>query len=179
MKPVTVADWRALVEKQLAGVAFDKALVHTTAEGLRVEPLYTSAAPIVVPVALGRVSLCVSTTAATLAEDLAGGADALWVRDRATLEAALPSKAFLLVDASLADVPGLRDFALTADPLRDDLVALCKRFPGQRTVLVSTVPYHDAGADAADELALALSTGAHALRTLVGARITSSLLRMR
>ena len=38
------ADWLALVEKSLAGADFDKRLVSRTAEGLRIEPLYTRAA---------------------------------------------------------------------------------------------------------------------------------------
>lgn len=39
--------------------------------------------------------------------------------------------------------------------------------PGSTTALVSTLPYHDAGADAADEIAIALSTGARYLEALL------------
>ena len=38
--------------------------------------------------------------------------------------------------------------------------------------MVSTLPYHDAGADAADELAVALSTGARYLDALLDAGLT-------
>ncbi len=40
--------------------------------------------------------------------------------------------------------------------------------PGMRSVLVSTSPYHDAGADAVQELAFALSTGVCYLRAMTG-----------
>jgi methylmalonyl-CoA mutase len=39
----TEAEWRKLVEKALKGVPFDKRLVSTTYDGLRVEPLYSRA----------------------------------------------------------------------------------------------------------------------------------------
>ncbi len=42
--PTTHAQWRALVEAALKGAAFDKRLVSTTYDGLRVEPLYERAA---------------------------------------------------------------------------------------------------------------------------------------
>lgn len=35
-------EWRALVEKVLDGAPFDRKLVHTTYEGLRIEPLYVA-----------------------------------------------------------------------------------------------------------------------------------------
>jgi methylmalonyl-CoA mutase len=47
----------------------------------------------------------------------------------------------------------------TADLTRGARV-VHERFPGANAVAVSTVPYHDAGADAADEIAIALATGA-------------------
>lgn len=43
-----------------------------------------------------------------------------------------------------------------------------ERAPGSTSVVVSTLSHHDAGADAADELAIALSTGAAYLEALVG-----------
>ncbi len=169
MKSVSVADWRALVDKQLAGVAFDKALVHTTAEGLRVAPLYTEAPRLKVPPAAPRARLCVPTDGAGLDEDLAGGVDALWIRDRAALDAVLErdTDCFLLLDASLAGHPmSGRSFALLGDALAsaDVLARLAPYAP--RTVLVSTLAHHEAGADAADELALLLATGAAHLRTV-------------
>jgi methylmalonyl-CoA mutase len=42
--PATEAEWRKLVEAALKGAAFDKRLVSTTYDGLRVEPLYPRAA---------------------------------------------------------------------------------------------------------------------------------------
>jgi methylmalonyl-CoA mutase len=44
-----------------------------------------------------------------------------------------------------------------------------ERFPRATTVMVSTVPYHDAGADAADEVAIALATGVAYLGALIDA----------
>src|SRR5581483_4204782 len=38
--PTTMADWRKLVEDALKGAAFDRRLVSTTYDGLRIEPLY-------------------------------------------------------------------------------------------------------------------------------------------
>jgi methylmalonyl-CoA mutase len=46
------------------------------------------------------------------------------------------------------------------------------RFPRATTATVSTLPYHDAGADAADELAIALSTGALYLGALLDAGLS-------
>jgi methylmalonyl-CoA mutase len=43
------AVWRAQVEKDLAGVPFEKALVSTTPEGIAVQPLYASAPALHVP----------------------------------------------------------------------------------------------------------------------------------
>ncbi|MEJ7729595.1 MAG: methylmalonyl-CoA mutase family protein [Polyangiaceae bacterium] len=44
-----------------------------------------------------------------------------------------------------------------------------ERFPSAVTALVCTARYHDAGADAVDELAIAIATGARYLRALVDA----------
>ena len=166
---ISKAQWREKVEKELGGQPFER-LVHTTADGLRVEPLYTEAPALAVPPGAPRAALCVATDGADLDEDLQGGVEALWIRDRAALEAVLArsTDCFLLVDASLAGTPGLsgRAFALTGDPLgsADDLSALSTLAP--RTAMISTLPQHEAGADSADELALLLSTGAAYLRTL-------------
>ena len=43
MNPDALAAWRALVEKDLKGASFEKALVHETPEGISVLPLYTDA----------------------------------------------------------------------------------------------------------------------------------------
>jgi methylmalonyl-CoA mutase len=50
--PATQAQWRKLVEAALKGASFDKRLVSTTYDGLRVEPLYARAAG--APVVAGR-----------------------------------------------------------------------------------------------------------------------------
>lgn len=42
-EPATYEAWRQLVEKALKGADFDKRLVSRTADGLRIEPLYTRA----------------------------------------------------------------------------------------------------------------------------------------
>src|SRR5688572_28770719 len=41
--PATYDKWRQLVDKALKGADFDKKLVAKTADGLRIEPLYTRA----------------------------------------------------------------------------------------------------------------------------------------
>jgi methylmalonyl-CoA mutase len=95
--------------------------------------------------------------------------------------------------ARLAQSPGGdAPFALTTDPfgsfargrstaatLAAERLALVEvarladgRFPGATTVMVSTLPYHDAGADAADEVAVALATGVAYLDTLIDAGLT-------
>lgn len=54
---VSREDWRKLVDKALKGVAFDEALVYTTYDDIRVEPLYTAdqaiTAPLIARHALG------------------------------------------------------------------------------------------------------------------------------
>ena len=88
-------DWKAAVEKELAGAAFDK-LVTTTAEGLQVQPLYADSkldpgipgqAPYArgAVAAPGRFKICMRVDPpehrrpGALLEDLDGGADALWI----------------------------------------------------------------------------------------------------
>src|SRR5262245_34064835 len=109
---VTVADWRAQVEKELAGVAFDKALVHTTAEGFAIQPLYTEARPeAAVPGAPPFVRGAHATPVPfrvcmrhrtgdeqALAEDLAGGAEALWLGDPKGLARVDVGRIFVLLE---------------------------------------------------------------------------------
>ncbi len=115
-------------------------------------------------------------------EDVDGGADALWL---ARGEAA-DGKLFAVIDTDDGAVmpPNGVGFVLNHDPLArrargeasfetlaGDLEALglsASRFEGEAiTAVVSTLVYHDAGADAADELAFALSTGARYLQALL------------
>lgn len=83
--PATEARWRSAVEAALKGGDFEKRLVTRTVDGLRIEPLYPAADPVVQPVrAPGpwrlaqRVDHPDSDKAAAQAlTDLEGGADAL------------------------------------------------------------------------------------------------------
>lgn len=219
---VSVAQWRAQVEKELAGAAFEKALVHTTPEGIAVQPLYTDVPPSdtgwpgSAPFTRGATAgggtfrVCMrhdTPDLAAMTADLDGGAEALWLRTHVDDLFTRPGARdlFFVVDgdgpplgalSSLMEgavrhgVPttGLR-FALAADPLQrvarglaraadidGELAELARvvgvvneRYPLGRGVLLSTIAYHEAGADAADELALALSTGVAYLGALLDA----------
>nr|HEX4315367.1 methylmalonyl-CoA mutase family protein [Kofleriaceae bacterium] len=135
----TLDAWRALVDKELAGAPFDR-LVQRTADGLAIEPLYTTApAGAARPAMRGEpIRVCMRARPGEALEHLDGGADALWLdaRDVRGLALATERGAVVVVDGKL-DARGVR---------------------------VSTRPWHDAGADAADELALALSSAVAQLR---------------
>lgn len=140
---VTSSEWRARVEKDLAGRPFERALVHRTLEGLAIEPLYTEAPAL--PRVLGDGApfrICMRHDAATsreaLAADVEGGADGLWLAPEAVplLPADLPPHVWVLVD---------------------ETAAVC-RLCGTEAALVSTLEAHLQGADACDEIAMALST---------------------
>jgi methylmalonyl-CoA mutase len=217
---VGVAEWRAQVDKELAGASFDKTLVHTTPEGLAIQPLYTEATaesgvPGAAPFTRGSqaappsFAICMrhdAVDAEALTADLDGGADALWLqlgpppdleallarvdvrRLQLVVEGSSPSHALqaLLAAAAAKSVPaGELRFVLASDPLaavargrESDSVAAAlgelvkcalevhERCPHAQGALVSTLPYHEAGADAADELAIALATGVAYLRAL-------------
>jgi methylmalonyl-CoA mutase len=213
---VTLAGWRAQVDRELAGKSFDKVLVHDALEGVRIAPLYTEA-PEHLPARVasaGPFRICmrhdgVDAKADEVAADALGGAEALWLGlvqapallDRVSLaplycvfDASTSTAGVEGVDAGLRALPrtiGSR-FALHLDPigarthaharpasLPGELAALGQvarlltdRFPGATAVMVSTLPYHDAGADAADEIAIALSTAAAYLETLLDAGLT-------
>ena len=200
---ITLADWRARVEKELAGKSFEKTLVQETIEGLSIAPLYTETPPgdlLERDLRAESFRICMrhglDASFEELAVDIEGGAEAAWLGLDAPLDKVLArddlARTFFVFDtndASTAETiervaarlrPETRpSFALSHDPLArcargrssfaalpDDLAplgALARlledRFPGATAVMVSTLPYHDAGADAADELALALSTG--------------------
>lgn len=138
--PVTLADWRALVDKDLAGVQFEKALVHEIDGGLTIQPLYAQGPdrPGALEGAPRRARICTRhERAATLAGDLVGGVDGVWL-------APGDEKERTAMSSALAGFRG--------EVLRDG--------PG----VVSTLPYHEAGADAVDELGLALAAGVARLR---------------
>ncbi len=195
------ADWRALIEKELPGApfasaadaqrAFEKALVYRTAEGLSVQPLYTEASSTVAARASGSFGICMRherLDPTLLADDLASGADALWLAGEvgpAELDAVCRSEAGpeagpeagrirWLLDGGpsvLNNLDGLRAsgarVCLGLDPLTlRDLVIEPLMHAESPALLVSTLPYHAAGADAADELACALSMGVAYLRRL-------------
>jgi methylmalonyl-CoA mutase len=139
--------WRAQVEKELAGKPFEKTLVHQTLEGLPVAPLYMEAPP--VPRVLGGGApfrVCMrhgpDATEAEILEDLDGGADALWASE---------------------GLPETAAKALLSRPPPHVLVLLDRAehacsLGGAAASLVSTLAFHDQGADACDEIALALAT---------------------
>jgi methylmalonyl-CoA mutase len=216
---VTLADWRAQVDRELAGKPFEKALAYDALDGVRVGPLYTDA-PAELPSRsppAGLFRICMRHGGGSgparvdeVAADIEGGADALWLglREAPSLleRAGLGSLFFVFdvapgvaapgvdavdaIDAALRALPreiGAR-FALNLDPigshakgpgaatLAEDLLALghlarlvADRFPAATASMVSTLPYHDAGADAADEIAIALSTGVRYLERLLDA----------
>ncbi|MEP6866610.1 MAG: methylmalonyl-CoA mutase family protein [Deltaproteobacteria bacterium] len=211
----SIAVWRAQVEKELAGAPFEK-LVTQTPEGLAIQPLYAERVadpppPGVAPYVRGASAeavpfeICMHADPAALEDDLAGGADALWVRDgdRASLTAALGHGLGVVIDAE--GTPKIEHFkavmharrawlgfdpidevwrgelAASALPRRlNELGSFASRLQQQReggtlgapdhrvrAVRVSSLGYHRAGADSADELALVLATAAAYLRALV------------
>jgi methylmalonyl-CoA mutase len=211
----SIAQWRAQVEKELAGTAFER-LVTQTPEGLAIQPLYTErvgdpAPPGVAPYVRGASAeavpfeICMRADPAALEDDLAGGADALWLRDgdRASLAAALGHGLGVVIDAE--GTPKIEHFkavmharrawlgfdpidevwrgelATSALPRRlNELGSFASRLQQQReggtlgapdhrvrAVRVTSLGYHRAGADSADELAFVLATAAAYLRALV------------
>lgn len=206
--PVTLADWRALVDKELAGRSFEKALGHEALEGIRIAPLYTEA-PKNAQRDLGAPSfrICMRHRAgATLAEliaDVEEGADAVWLPLAEAPDGMLDRKelaqTFAIFDSDETSPDAVTRvagegarFALGCDPLAQrltgqatfstlaqDLIALGhgarrigEHFSEATAVMVSTLPYHDAGADAADELAYALATGVRYLDALLEAGLS-------
>ncbi|HVJ93991.1 MAG TPA: methylmalonyl-CoA mutase family protein, partial [Labilithrix sp.] len=223
--PTTLAQWRALVDKDLAGKPFDKVLVHEVLSGVSVAPLYVEA-PAPDPAARYErhepFRICMrhlpGANEPELAADVAGGADALWVPLDLAFSGALSPKeridgdaravgegrtgsTSLVLEASEVPAPevatqlakalasarvtvGVDPIAWRAEgrapmsSLRSDLdelgrfVQLAVRQQGLRGAVVSTLPYHEAGADAADELAIALSTGARYVEALLGAGLS-------
>ncbi len=203
--------WRAQVDKDLAGAPFDETLVMRTPEGLSVLPLYTEGPGGGLP-ALdtrgARFRACVKpaadATPADVQAEVDGGADAIWLSSSSKALASIdPEKTLVVLDVEdgtpLAALEGFTARAkgpgvalvLGADPLAgvaagrltpadlgNALAALAPavrfaadRLPRATVVCVSTLPYHDAGADAADEIAIALSTGAAYLRALLAADV--------
>jgi methylmalonyl-CoA mutase len=156
---ITAADWRAQVEKDLAGASFDKMLVHRTDEGIAVQPLYTErpegSAGVEVAQEPG-FRICMRCEPAQIEEQLDGGADAIWLRADAAVEArALAKRTAIVIDTPSRGLQG-------AELLDGDTAP---------RALVSTLAYHDAGAGAADEIAFALSSAVALLRGGAGAAV--------
>lgn len=217
--PVTLAQWRALVDKELAGGAFDKLLFHEVTAGVRIAPLYTQvpsgdlqASPArELPARAFRICMRQEpgASAESIVADAAAGADAVWLKLSAVPGGVFArdelARTFVVFDTEdeptaevVARVMGqsLDDpragFALNLDPLArcatgragyatlpEDLAAVGRvarhfeqRSDGATAAMVSTLPYHDAGADVADELAIALSTCAAYLEALLQAGLT-------
>ena len=93
----TEAQWRAVVERELGGAPFEKALVLQALEGVAIAPLYTSRpSGTFRELRPGAVKVCMRYGPQTAAEDVGSGAEALWLEAEAVASA--PSAA-LIVDA--------------------------------------------------------------------------------
>jgi methylmalonyl-CoA mutase len=209
---VTFADWRAQVEKDLAGRSFDKALVTETSEGIAIQPLYIEAPAIDSRGGESRFRICMQHAAKSdanaIVTDAENGADALWLsmndvpdalsrEERARLLFVFapfgpPANAIEKVAKIFEgiDNPG---FLLSYDPIApfiDDrdgaklsqnmatlasmAPALKARFGNASLLTISTLPYHERGADAADEIAIALSVGVRYLEALRDAGVSAN-----
>ncbi len=212
-RPVTPADWRALVDRELAGASFDKVLVHEAFPGVTVAPLYVEGPapdPAVRHERADTFRICMRHAAGAavdaVLDDAVNGADVVWVPLGMALSGTLGREelagtAFLLeaeevpspeMAARIVDAHARGRVAFGVDPiawraegraplssLDADLRALARlaasaKDAGRRgpSVTVSTLPYHDAGADAAEEIALALSIGARYVETLLDAGLS-------
>jgi methylmalonyl-CoA mutase len=205
----TYADWRAQVDKELAGKSFDKTLVPETIDGILLAPLYVEAPAVSLDrdVRGSPFRICVRHwPGEDVALDVEGGADAVWMKlGELPVEspAGKGTKPFFVLDVAEPDPvaaieralalepssPGVARFALLQDPIGQATAftalsaALARvaeiartvdaRCPGATSVMVSTLRYHDAGADAVDELAIALATGVRYLEALLDAGLSA------
>lgn len=129
--PSTDAQWRGLVEKVLKGADFDKRLVRSTADGLKVQPLYRredrtradiDVAQTVAPGGAGGWDVRTVVVAATgaearavIADELAGGATSITVKIDAPGQWGLPMDALALA-LETVDLEGT-GVALEAGPV--------------------------------------------------------------
>ena len=165
--PVTAADWRAQVEKELAGASFEKTLVFRTAEGLSIAPLYAQAKH---THALGAGAPFRIVMRSTSADDLDNGAEGLWL-EASALAQVQARDAFFVIDGALpAGARSHLRFALIGAP--ELAKSVFEKYPNGLAAMVSTLNDHAAGADAADELAVALATGAAYLETMLAAGLS-------
>jgi methylmalonyl-CoA mutase len=210
----TAAEWRARVDKELAGAPFDKTLVGRTAEGIAIQPLYVEGpkgGPLGVESRAEPFRVCMrvgmGASRADVAAELAGGAEGLWLpsggvddllggvdvaRIAVVVDPGKGSPAAILEGLSARAKDGASPVMLGVDPLgelaagrlapsdlataKEGLVAAARlaeeRLPHAAVATVSTLPYHDAGADGADEIAFALSTGAAYIEMLLQAGLS-------
>lgn len=171
---VTAAQWRAQVEQELGGISFEKALVQRTPEGLSIPSLYTQAESTHLIDVGERFGICMrhkpDADVSQLTEDLDNGADGLWVSSH-SLSQIEERDAFFVIEGPLPDrVRADLRFALAGqegDEVGGMAKEISKRYPHGVGAMVSTLPYHQAGADSADELAFSLSTGAAHLAAML------------
>lgn len=176
--------WRARVERELCGKSFDKSLVHRSLEGLDIQPLYVEAPP--ASNAMGTpasesLRICMRVSGASVAEvtsEVEGGVDALWLSlaELDAVQANALGNVHLVVDAPAYETgiahimasPLLPNLSISLDPLSKvgsesalaALPDLVRKSTAALSLTVSTLRYHEAGADAVEEVALALATGA-------------------
>lgn len=181
--PISFEQWRAQVEKELAGAAFDKALVTQTPEGIALQPLYTSAPKLNVAGLRGTMpfAICVRVERDNVTAELAGGANALWGHEADVATAGTDE--LLIVDGTrpdqASDALKSRRFVLNDEPLSsrraehlallgERVAAFDQKFPHGKAVMVSSLQVHRDGGDAAEELAVLLSTGVAYLEAMLG-----------
>ncbi len=164
-------------------------------DGVVIESLYTETPKILLDREVSANPFRICTRAANArdaAVDRKGGAEALWISPNAALglDPKTLSDTFFIfdgVDESSVDAIGKLAsksndgnfaFALNHDPIHagDDLASFAEkareleaRFPQGCAAMISTLPYHDSGADVADEIAIALSSGVAVLEALLRA----------
>ncbi len=166
---VTAAEWRAQVDKELAGASFDKTLVFKTAEGLSIAPLYTEA-PRTHVIGAGTPFRIVMRDEPEMTGDLDHGADGLWLNADALAKFQKHDSFFVINGPLPAKARGDLKFALVGAV--DSAKLVSEKYPNGVAAMVSTIGYHDGGADSADELAFALSKGASYLETMIEAGLT-------
>ncbi|MEO7110915.1 MAG: methylmalonyl-CoA mutase family protein [Polyangiaceae bacterium] len=177
--------------------AHSSVLADLVTDGIRIEPLYTETPkiPLDREISSGPFRICTRAPNATEASaDLSGGAEALWTSPGAAL--ALDPKhlasTFFIFDGGLETFDVIAElasksedgnfaFALNFDPVNtgadlrtyaERAHAFAERFPNGCATTISTLPYHDAGADMADEIAITLASGVAILDSFVEAGLS-------
>ncbi|HEY0839214.1 MAG TPA: methylmalonyl-CoA mutase family protein [Vulgatibacter sp.] len=150
----SLAEWRALAEAGLGGATFERKLVSHLEGGLRIQPLYTR-------------------------QDLPPGTDAAGFPGFAPLvrgQAPLPPVQEAGESRSEDPVGALARNGHLLLPIDEAIAAAARRAAADTAdaplLLVSTEGWHDAGATAQQELALAMATGVAYLRALEAAGLS-------